>query len=83
MRKALLLQTLLREWAYGQPYFSSKLRTAALRPWLRYYDEHGPNSLNSMPRPSAAYGAPREQPTETAQPVAFGAAAGASALHYN
>ena len=44
MRKALLLQTLLREWAYGQPYFSSKLRTAALRPWLRYYDEHGPTA---------------------------------------
>jgi transposase InsO family protein len=45
-----LIQTLQREWAYAQPYPSSKLRTAALRPWLRYYNEHRPHgSLNSMP----------------------------------
>ncbi|MGZ6770772.1 MAG: IS481 family transposase [Mycobacteriaceae bacterium] len=44
------IQTLQREWAYGQPYPSSKLRTAALRPWLRYYNEHRPHgSLNSSP----------------------------------
>jgi transposase InsO family protein len=45
-----LVQTLLREWAYAQPYASSKRRTAALRPWLRYYNEHRPHgSLNSLP----------------------------------
>ena len=45
-----LIQTLLREWAYAQPYISSRRRTAALRPWLRYYNEHRPHgSLNSMP----------------------------------
>jgi transposase InsO family protein len=45
-----LVQTLLREWAYVQPYPHSRIRTAALRPWLRYYNEHRPHgSLNSMP----------------------------------
>jgi transposase InsO family protein len=44
------IQTLQREWAYAQPYLSSKLRVAALRPWLRYYNEHRPHgSLNSLP----------------------------------
>ena len=44
------IQTLLREWAYAQPYAKSRRRTAALRPWLRYYNEHRPHgSLNSMP----------------------------------
>ena len=54
-----LIQTLLREWAYAQPYVTSKRRTTALRPWLRYYNEQRPHgSLNSMPPisclPSAA-----------------------------
>jgi len=45
-----LIQTLQREWAYAQPYPSSKLRTAALRAWLRYYNERRPHgSLNAMP----------------------------------
>lgn len=45
-----LIQTLLREWAYAQPYEHSRLRTAALRKYLRYYNEHRPHgSLNSMP----------------------------------
>lgn len=45
-----LIQTLLREWAYAQPYASSARRTAALRPWMRYYNEHRPHgSLNSLP----------------------------------
>ena len=45
-----LIQTLLREWAYAQPYMSSARRTAALRPWMRYYNEHRPHgSLNSLP----------------------------------
>jgi transposase InsO family protein len=44
------IQTLQREWAYAQPYPSSKVRTAALRPWLRYYNEHRPHgSLDSAP----------------------------------
>ena len=54
-----LVQTLLREWAYAQPYPHSRIRTAALRPWLRYYNEHRPHAgLNSLPPisrlPSAA-----------------------------
>ena len=45
-----LIQTLLGEWAYAQPYVTSKRRTAALRPWLRYYNERRPHgSLNSLP----------------------------------
>lgn len=44
------IQTLLREWAYVQPYLHSKLRRAALRPYLRYYNERRPHgSLNAMP----------------------------------
>jgi transposase InsO family protein len=44
------IQTLQREWAYGQPYPNSKLRPAALRPWVGYYNEHRPHgSLNSSP----------------------------------
>jgi transposase InsO family protein len=44
------IQTLLREWAYVQPYLHSKLRRAALRPYLRYYNEHRPHgSLQSLP----------------------------------
>jgi transposase InsO family protein len=34
------IQTLLREWAYAQPYPSSALRTAALKRWLDYYNWH-------------------------------------------
>jgi transposase InsO family protein len=44
------IQTLLREWAYVQPYQHSKLRTAALRKYLRYYNEFRPHgSLKSLP----------------------------------
>jgi transposase InsO family protein len=44
------IQTLLREWAYVQPYQHSKLRRAALRPYLRYYNERRPHgSLESLP----------------------------------
>lgn len=43
------IQTLLREWAYARPYISSKRRTAALIPWLRYYN---------LRRPHAAIGGP-------------------------
>jgi transposase InsO family protein len=34
------IQTLLREWAYAVPYHSSAERTAALPPWLHYYNWH-------------------------------------------
>jgi len=31
------IQTLLREWAYGQVFQTSAHRTAALQPWLTHY----------------------------------------------
>ena len=34
------IQTLLREWAYGQPYLSSFARQAVLPRWLHYYNWH-------------------------------------------
>jgi transposase InsO family protein len=41
------IQTLLREWAYKRPYASSSSRTAALPPWLSYYNARRPHaSLN-------------------------------------
>jgi transposase InsO family protein len=39
-----LIQTLLREWAYRTPYRSSAQRTAALRPYLRYYNHQRPHA---------------------------------------
>ena len=44
------IQTLLREWAYVQPYQHSRLRRAALRSYLCYYNERRPHgSLQSLP----------------------------------
>ena len=44
------IQTLLREWAYCRPYFSSRQRTSALPVWLRYYNLRRPHaSLNYKP----------------------------------
>ena len=44
------IQTLLREWAYVQPYATSGQRRRALRPWLRYYNHDRPHaSLNYHP----------------------------------
>ena len=44
------IQTLLREWAYVQPYATSGQRRRALRPWLRYYNHDRPHaSLNYEP----------------------------------
>jgi transposase InsO family protein len=37
------IQTLLREWAYRVPYGSSARRTAALRPYLRFYNHRRPH----------------------------------------
>ena len=38
------IQTLLREWAYRRPYRSSARRTAALRPYLRFYNHQRPHT---------------------------------------
>jgi transposase InsO family protein len=38
------IQTLLREWAYRTPYRSSARRTAALRPYLRFYNHRRPHA---------------------------------------
>jgi transposase InsO family protein len=39
-----LIQTLLREWAYRIPYRTSAQRTAALRPFLRFYNHRRPHT---------------------------------------
>ena len=38
------IQTLLREWAYRCPYRSSARRTAALPPYLRFYNHRRPHT---------------------------------------
>jgi transposase InsO family protein len=38
------IQTLLREWAYRTPYATSARRTAALRPYLRFYNRQRPHA---------------------------------------
>lgn len=38
------IQTLLREWAYRFPFVSSARRTAALRPFLRFYNHQRPHA---------------------------------------
>ncbi len=38
------IQTLLREWAYRVAYRSSARRTAALRPYLRFYNHRRPHA---------------------------------------
>jgi transposase InsO family protein len=38
------IQTMLREWAYVQPYHSSWKRTHALRPWVRQYNTARPHT---------------------------------------
>jgi len=44
------IQTLLREWAYAQPFPNSRRRTAALKPWLRHYNYDRPHaSLGAKP----------------------------------
>ena len=39
-----LIQTLLREWAYARSYSKSRHRTAALAPYLRYYNRKRPHA---------------------------------------
>jgi len=38
------IQTLLREWAYRRPFLNSTRRTAALTPYLRYYNHQRPHA---------------------------------------
>lgn len=38
------IQTMLREWAYGQPYTTSWRRTQALKPWVRHYNTARPHT---------------------------------------
>jgi transposase InsO family protein len=45
------IQTLLREWAYAEPYESSRDRRRQLRPYLQYYNR-------TRPHASLAYQAP-------------------------
>lgn len=37
------IQTALREWAYGQPYRNSRIRIAAMRTWIRFYNRERPH----------------------------------------
>jgi transposase InsO family protein len=39
-----LIQTALREWAYGPTWQNSSQRDQALRAWLHYYNHHRPHS---------------------------------------
>ena len=39
-----LIQTALREWAYGPMWQSSEMRNQALKAWLDYYNHHRPHS---------------------------------------
>jgi transposase InsO family protein len=45
------IQTMLLGWAYKRPYPTSKRRTAALAPWLRYYNEQRPHRSLGMNSP--------------------------------
>ncbi len=38
------IQTMLRKWAYGQPYRSSRARATALGPWLEHYNRRRPHA---------------------------------------
>jgi transposase InsO family protein len=49
------IQTLLREWAYVRPYPSSRRRTAALRPWVQFYNRHRPHASLSYATPWARF----------------------------
>jgi transposase InsO family protein len=53
------IQTLLREWAYAEPYDSSRERRQKLRPYLQFYNRERPHS-------SLAYLAPWSRLTSAA-----------------
>ena len=45
-----LIQTALREWAYGPTWQTSDERNKALEAWLHFYNHHRPHSaLNGQP----------------------------------
>lgn len=45
------IQTMLLGWAYKRPYPTSRRRTSALSPWLRYYNERRPHRSLGMNSP--------------------------------
>jgi transposase InsO family protein len=47
------IQTLQREWAYARTYHTSAERRAALRPWLRYYNQQRPHASLGYAAPSS------------------------------
>lgn len=47
------IQTMLREWAYAATFQNSEGRTAALRPWLRYYNLRRPHMAHDGQTPIA------------------------------
>ena len=49
------IQTLLREWAYRQPYATSRKRTQALRPWVRHYNTARPHTALGYRPPCARF----------------------------
>jgi transposase InsO family protein len=49
------IQTLLREWAYGRAYTSSRARTAGLKPWVTFYNRHRPHASLSYATPWARF----------------------------
>jgi transposase InsO family protein len=54
------IQTLLREWAYGQLFQTSAQRTTALEPWLIHYNFSRPHgALSHKPPGSRLTNAPR------------------------
>jgi transposase InsO family protein len=51
-----LNRTLLTEWAYRQVFTRNEERTAALAPWLEYYNtERRHSALGGLPPPAACY----------------------------
>ena len=56
-----MIQTLLREWAYAHTYSLSRVRTAALRPYLRYYNLERRHSALDHTTPAARLCALSEQ----------------------
>jgi transposase InsO family protein len=49
------IQTLLREWAYAQPYPTSARRTRALAPWLRAYNTIRPHAALGYQAPCSRF----------------------------
>jgi transposase InsO family protein len=47
------IQTLQREWAYLRAYGTSAERRAALRPWVRYYNQQRPHASLNYAAPSS------------------------------